>query len=375
MQRRHVSLATVLGVLLILVLGAYARYRYVREQTRIALALERAVGELPNHTKAIADMAGKQPKLEWKATLHEGVTTLTVTISNSSAFTFKQIALDGIVLDGVRPNEAAQSPAWKIGELLPKASATAVYHFVGLDWGRHLVRNEINPVLRLPLDFNFRWVFQPVAAKTTGTAIKVSVRVRPAPTAAKHTGVPVELDKADAAELVRKIVEAKRREEQDLVPDDFKIVAHYYPGLGSFDSWDTTITGDGRVSQKITQFLKGGISRRILSLSHDDVRDLLEKVKAADFFGIPKEFSFKATDNPTLVLNVTMNKKTHEVSVYAPGHLGNEPGVKRFLKVWCEVLKKVPSPNPKQTPEQPYIPPDAEMIGGMEAGGVSREVS
>jgi hypothetical protein len=46
-----------------------------------------------------------------------------------------------------------------------------------------------------------------------------------------------------------------------------------------------------------------------------------------------------------------MNGTSHEVNVYAARHLKGNPDVKRFLKVWNEVLKRIPSPNVEQKPE------------------------
>jgi hypothetical protein len=184
--------------------------------------------------------------------------------------------------------------------------------------------------------------------------------IRGAPTVSAETGVvPVATSQEPGG--IRGATTGSS--ETDVVPDDFKIVAHYYAGYSDWRSWETTITRDGRVSEEITT--GDGRSQQLPSLSRSDVGDLLEKVKAAEFFEIPKKFSYRVTDNPTLVLTVTMNNKSHEVSIYAPRHLANEPGVKRFLKVWSEVLKKVPSPNPDQKPEidKLFGSPRGETIG------------
>jgi hypothetical protein len=86
-------------------------------------------------------------------------------------------------------------------------------------------------------------------------------------------------------------------------------------------------------------------------LSKDESRDLLAKIKEADFFALKERYEHNVTDNPTLILKVTLDKKSHEVVVYAPGHVEKNKEVKRFFKVWSEVLKKIPSPNPDQKPE------------------------
>jgi hypothetical protein len=57
------------------------------------------------------------------------------------------------------------------------------------------------------------------------------------------------------------------------------------------------------------------------------------------------------SDNPKLLLTITLDKKTHEVSVYAPGYLEKNQEMKRFFKVWSEVLRDVPSPSVEQKPD------------------------
>jgi hypothetical protein len=141
-------------------------------------------------------------------------------------------------------------------------------------------------------------------------------------------------------------------DDRDAVPDDFKIFAQYGPGYSDWKAWKTTITGRGEVTQDV----RGKVdweSEKLPSLTQSDLKELLAKIKEADFFKLEKNYKYNVTDNPTLILKITMNKKTHEVSVYAPRHLKKEEGVKSFLKVWDELLKKAPSPNPEQKPEKP----------------------
>jgi hypothetical protein len=86
-------------------------------------------------------------------------------------------------------------------------------------------------------------------------------------------------------------------------------------------------------------------------LSEADIKALLAKIKESDFFALKERYEYDVTDNPTLILTVTQNKKTHAVLVYAPHHLRENRDVKRFFTVWSDVLRKVPSPNPDQKPE------------------------
>jgi hypothetical protein len=137
------------------------------------------------------------------------------------------------------------------------------------------------------------------------------------------------------------------------VPDDFKIVARYGPGYSTWRSWTTTISSDGTVLQKVGPGGRGGgePSEKKLSLSKDDLGALLARVKEADFFKLKEKYRGRATDQATLTLEVTLAKKTHKVAVYGYRFIREKEEldeVNRFLKVWVEVLQKVPSPNPER---------------------------
>lgn len=139
-------------------------------------------------------------------------------------------------------------------------------------------------------------------------------------------------------------------------PDDFKIVAQYDPGYSDWLRWQYTITADGKVAQDIGPGGRGGGERfeKQTKLSKDDIGALVAKVKGADFFKLKEQYKGGVTDQPTLVLEVTMDKKTHRVLVYGYRHLKekeNQNAVDRFLSVWSEVIRKVPAPNPDQKPD------------------------
>ena len=131
------------------------------------------------------------------------------------------------------------------------------------------------------------------------------------------------------------------------IPSDFKIVARYVRGYSSWKSWETTITSDGKVVQEI---LASKDAKKRIKLAKDDMNALLALVNEANFSALKERYDYLVTDNPTLILTITMDKKTHKVSVYAPAFLEKNEEVERFLKVWSEVLRKVPSPNPGQKP-------------------------
>jgi hypothetical protein len=138
-------------------------------------------------------------------------------------------------------------------------------------------------------------------------------------------------------------------------PDDFKIVARFEPGFINWLRWQDTITADGKVVQDIGPGRRGGErSEKQTELSKDDIAALVAKVKEADFFQLREQYKARVTDHPTLVLEVTMDKKTHRVLVYGYQRLKekeDQKAVDRFLSVWSEVIRKVPAPNPAQKPD------------------------
>jgi len=75
---------------------------------------------------------------------------------------------------------------------------------------------------------------------------------------------------------------------------------------------------------------------------------LVKAVQDSRFYLLEERYSYEVTDNPTLILRVTMNRRSHEVMEYAPDHLKQSEEVAAFLKVWNQVLRYVPSPNPGQ---------------------------
>ena len=103
------------------------------------------------------------------------------------------------------------------------------------------------------------------------------------------------------------------------VPDDFKLVAKYSAGFSVWKQWETTITADGKAIQKITPGRKGGEnSKKEEKLSKDDLKTLADTIKDADFSALKDSYRSLATDQPTLILEITRGKKTHKVEVYGP---------------------------------------------------------
>jgi hypothetical protein len=127
------------------------------------------------------------------------------------------------------------------------------------------------------------------------------------------------------------------------IPADLKIVAQFYPGYSSLRPWRSTIARDGTVVQEI---FYSNDPKRDSGLTEDDLKALVKEIDEADFFGLQERYDYPITDSQTLELSITRNRKTHEVAVYAPDQQAKNEDVKRFLRIWAEILRRVPAPGP-----------------------------
>jgi hypothetical protein len=152
--------------------------------------------------------------------------------------------------------------------------------------------------------------------------------------------------------------------DRDAIPPDFALRAQYYPALPSapgFDipggrrwhPWTMTLTADGRAHQESDRTVPGKrrIIRKSVRVAPRNVEGLVAEVRRANFFVLVPEYAFAVTPHPILVLRVTMEGRSHEVTVYAPDRVKGEPEVTAFLRVWNQTLRLVPSLNPGQRPE------------------------
>jgi len=141
--------------------------------------------------------------------------------------------------------------------------------------------------------------------------------------------------------------------ESERIPGDFKLYAEFFPGFSDWKAWKVTVTADGKVLQQTTAAWGGDgtVSEKTIRLTEMEVEELLASVRDSKFFKLNKRYAYAVTDESTLTLRVTMNGNLQEVQVYAPSHLKDNEEVKRFLKVWNEILRKVPAPNAQQKPE------------------------
>ena len=143
------------------------------------------------------------------------------------------------------------------------------------------------------------------------------------------------------------------RHEGSAVPPDFKVVAQYAAGESDWKSWTVTLGSQGRGTQSVY-----GEKPRPLTLTAAQMRSLIACVREQRFWRLRREYPTEALDGPTLLLTVTSHGRTHRVVVLLPSPVPQGGDIGRFLRVWSEVLRLVPSPNPDQTPTA-YITPTA----------------
>jgi hypothetical protein len=150
----------------------------------------------------------------------------------------------------------------------------------------------------------------------------------------------------------------------EAIPPDFALRAQYYPALPSAPSfeipggrrwypWTMTLGADGRAELESDRTVPG--KRRIIRKSgrvpRHNVGALVAAIRRANFFVLAPEYAFAVSHHPTLVLRITMESRSHEVTVYAPERVRDEPEVAAFLRVWNQTLRLVPPLNPGQRPE------------------------
>ncbi len=151
---------------------------------------------------------------------------------------------------------------------------------------------------------------------------------------------------------------------RDAIPPDLALRAQYYPALPGAPSfeipggrrwhpWTMTLTADGRAHQESDRTVPGKrkIIRKSVRVARQDVEALVAEVRRANFFFLAPEYAFAVTHHPTLVLRITMEGRSHEVTVYAPDRVKDEAEVAAFLRVWNQTLRLVPPLNPGQRPE------------------------
>ncbi len=132
---------------------------------------------------------------------------------------------------------------------------------------------------------------------------------------------------------------------------DLKIVASRLGSESLWLLWKVTITGDGKVVKEVFDEHDGQWKKTETTLSQKDLAEIMAKVKEAEFDSLRNHYLSGGSDISRLTVAITQNKKTKQVSIEDPSLPGTHKDVKRFLRVWSEILRKVPSPNADEKPE------------------------
>jgi hypothetical protein len=134
------------------------------------------------------------------------------------------------------------------------------------------------------------------------------------------------------------------------VPRDFRITIHDYPGLSDWKPFETTISADGTVQQKVAVDQEWRQKRAVIS--QQAVAQLFDVVQKQRFFLLAGEYPTNATDCATYVITVHASGRSHRVKFATCFRSrGTEAEWNRFLRVWAAALRAYPSPNPEQKPE------------------------
>ena len=150
----------------------------------------------------------------------------------------------------------------------------------------------------------------------------------------------------------------------ETIPRDFRLTAEYYPPLPSFAAdgrparewhrWTLTVTAGGSAVQETQRSARGsvkGLHTKSLKLARRDVERLVTTVREANFHKLAADYAFEISPASALVLRIAMDRRYHEVTVYGPDRVRDDPEVAAFLRVWNQTLRLMPPPNPGQRPE------------------------
>src|SRR5262245_41559424 len=102
---------------------------------------------------------------------------------------------------------------------------------------------------------------------------------------------PITVPRADVLPLLLVIAywQASCPKQQDQIPSGFKVVAQFGPGLGEWEPWKCTITGDAKVIKE-PGFHGDSKKGTKDTVSEEDIIDLAAKIKETEFFRLREEY-------------------------------------------------------------------------------------
>ena len=133
--------------------------------------------------------------------------------------------------------------------------------------------------------------------------------------------------------------------DDEKVPEDFRVVAHYYAGYSVLMSWETTITADGKAVQEKPEDERE--PKKTSRLSPREIRSLVNRIETSRFFDLKPRYEISVTDAPSLMLQITMGGKQHKVERACPFAPGGRPRSTAVLRGLGGGLEKGPVTEPR----------------------------
>lgn len=124
------------------------------------------------------------------------------------------------------------------------------------------------------------------------------------------------------------------------------LVAAWMTTAGPYgEAWDLTLTPEGKASLQVSYM--GNPSGTVMAhfaLRAETVDAIRAAVENEKFFDIPAKLAPKtvAFHRPSLQLDVRVGGRHHNVNLYDPALIGQDPSVVHFLKVWKALFAALP---------------------------------
>jgi hypothetical protein len=147
---------------------------------------------------------------------------------------------------------------------------------------------------------------------------------------------------------------------------NFTLHAKFFPGGGgeladpeilarALKPWELRIERDGKAIQDIfmpvirRDEITNKRIRKTQTLSPSVMQGLLKSIIDADFFVLPRSLTTGEYEHRAgIVIRITIEGRTHEVSFVAPAEKIDKRAFGRFWQVWRALARSVPSPNGNQ---------------------------
>ncbi len=117
---------------------------------------------------------------------------------------------------------------------------------------------------------------------------------------------------------------------------DLVITLERTPCFGACPVYKLAIYGDGRVMYAGQQFV-AVTGQQTTTLSAEQVQELVSEIERADYFSLKDEYTAPATDMPSAIVSVSLNRQTKTINHY--GYCGAE--FDEAPKELCDLEQKV----------------------------------